>query len=125
MAVLELDGLTKIFGSAPETALDLVEQRLSREEIREKTGQVVGIGDVGRSGSGKSTLSRCVNRLIEPTAGSVYVDGDDVTEMDRAELRFLRRHKLAMVFPHFALMPHRTVLGSAEYGLEVMGGERE
>lgn len=138
MAILELDGLTKIFGSRPEAALDLVDRRLTREEIREKTGQTVGIGDVsfeveegeilvvmGLSGSGKSTLIRCVNRLIEPTGGSVYVDDEDITEMSGKELRSLRRHKLAMVFQHFALMPHRTVIGNAEYGLEVMGVDAE
>jgi glycine betaine/proline transport system ATP-binding protein len=76
---------------------------------------------MGLSGSGKSTLVRCINRLIEPTSGSILIDDEDVTKMNHKQLLELRRHKLGMVFQNFALFPHRTVLENAEYGLEVMG----
>jgi glycine betaine/proline transport system ATP-binding protein len=76
---------------------------------------------MGLSGSGKSTLVRCISRLIEPTGGQVVIDGQDVTKMDKKELRNLRRHKMAMVFQHFGLFPHRRVIDNISYGLEVRG----
>ena len=134
MALLRVENLTKIFGPHPRSALPLVKQGLTREQVREKSGQTVGIADVsfevqkgeilvvmGLSGSGKSTVVRCVNRLIEPTSGKIYIHDDEVTSMSRKQLLYLRRHKLGMVFQNFALLPHRTVLQNAEYGLEVMG----
>ncbi len=134
MPMLRVENLNKIFGTNPKSALPLVEKGLSREQVREQTGQTIGIANVnfevqrgeilvvmGLSGSGKSTLVRCVNRLIEPTSGKIYIGDDEVTSMSRKQLISLRRRKLGMVFQHFALLPHRTVLSNAEYGLEVMG----
>ena len=80
---------------------------------------------MGLSGSGKSTLVRCVSRLIEPSLGVVLIDGDDVTTMDRRELIELRRHKLAMVFQHFGLLPHRNVIDNVAFGLEIQGADRQ
>jgi glycine betaine/proline transport system ATP-binding protein len=140
MSIVEVSNLTKIFGSNPHSALDLVKAGEDRLKIQEKTGQTVGIAEVnfsvkrgeilvvmGLSGSGKSTLVRCINRLIEPTDGSIKVDGQEVIGMGHDDLLQLRRHKMGMVFQHFALFPHRTIMQNAEYGLEVMGvdlGER-
>jgi glycine betaine/proline transport system ATP-binding protein len=76
---------------------------------------------MGLSGSGKSTLVRCLTRLIEPTSGSIAIDGEDVMSMDKARLRELRRHRASMVFQHFGLLPHRTVLDNIAYGLEIQG----
>ncbi|MGZ4291430.1 MAG: quaternary amine ABC transporter ATP-binding protein [Gaiellaceae bacterium] len=107
---------------------------LSRAELREKTGCVAAVRDVsfevypgevfvvmGLSGSGKSTLVRTLIRLIEPTAGRIEVDGRDVTAASRDELLQLRRHTSSMVFQHFGLLAHRTVLDNAAFGLEVQG----
>ncbi len=136
MSIVEVKDLTKIFGSDPEKALDMVKAGESRQRIQEQTGQTVGIAEVdfsvkrgeilvimGLSGSGKSTLVRCLNRLIEPTAGSITVDGQEVVGMSHENLLQLRRHRMGMVFQHFALFPHRTIMENAEYGLEVMGVE--
>ncbi|WP_221039426.1 glycine betaine ABC transporter substrate-binding protein [Gelria sp. Kuro-4] len=126
--------LYKIFGPRPQSVFPLLEQGLGKEKILVETGHTVGINNasfavrrgeifvvMGLSGSGKSTLIRCLNRLIEPTRGKVLVEGRDITALDTAELRQLRREKLAMVFQRFGLFPHRTVLGNVEYGLEVQG----
>ncbi len=100
----------------------------------EKTGHVIAIRDVsfevkenevfvvmGLSGSGKSTLVRCVNRLMEPTSGSIFIEGVNIGEMNNHELRELRRHKFSMVFQHFGLLPHRSVIDNVTFGLEVRG----
>lgn len=134
MPQVRVENLSKIFGPHPKKALKFIEQGLNREQVREETGQTIGIANVnfevqkgeilvvmGLSGSGKSTLVRCINRLIEPTAGSIFIDDEDVTKMNHKQLLDLRRHRLGMVFQNFALFPHRTVLENAEYGLEVMG----
>ena len=107
---------------------------LSRSELREKTGCVAAVRDVsfhvdpgevfvvmGLSGSGKSTLVRTLIRLIEPTAGRVEIDGRDVTAADKDGLLQLRRHTSSMVFQHFGLLAHRTVLDNVAFGLEVQG----
>lgn len=133
MPLMQVENLTKIFGSRPNHALKLLGQGMNRGQILKRTGQTLGIADVnftvergeilvvmGLSGSGKSTLVRCLNRLIEPTAGTVIVDGENVTKMSARQLRHLRRHKMGMVFQQFALFPHRTVAENAAYGLEVM-----
>ncbi len=138
MAMIEVKNLYKVFGKNPERALTLLEQGLSKEEIMEKTKLTVGVQNVsfevqrgesfvvmGLSGSGKSTLVRCLNRLIEPTHGTVVIDDKDVTRMDSDELRTLRRDKLGMVFQSFAIFPHKTVLDNAAYGLKVMGLSHE
>ncbi len=134
---ITIEAVTKIFGPRPEEALGLLRQGRSKTEVQAETGHVIGLDNVslsigrgqiyvvmGLSGSGKSTLIRHVNRLIEPTAGSIHVDGTDVLAMNLAELRRFRRTKVAMVFQHFALLPHRTVLDNVAYGLEVSGVAR-
>src|SRR5690625_5378469 len=80
---------------------------------------------MGLSGSGKSTLIRLVNRLIEPTEGSIVIDGQDLSNADKKTLREIRRDKLGMVFQSFALFPHRTILDNAEFGLEIQGVSKE
>ncbi len=80
---------------------------------------------MGLSGSGKSTLIRLLNRLIEPSGGDIYIDGEDIAKMSKEELREVRRHKINMVFQSFGLFPHRTILENTEYGLEVRGVPKE
>ena len=104
----------------------------------EKTGHVIAIRDVsfevqenevfvvmGLSGSGKSTLVRCINRLMEPTSGSIFIEDADVGEMNNHDLKELRRHKLSMVFQHFGLLPHRSVIDNITFGLEVRGDNKK
>lgn len=138
---IEVKNLIKIFSSQPQKAMQLLNQGLNKEQILKETGLTVGINNVnftvnegeifvimGLSGSGKSTILRCLNRLIEPSSGSVIIDGKDITRLKAQELRELRQKKLAMVFQQFALLPHRTVLQNTVYGLEVQGvskSERE
>ncbi len=138
MNKLEVKHLTKIFGKRQKQALEMVQQAKSKTEILEKTGATVGVYDVnfevqtgeifvimGLSGSGKSTLTRLLNRLIDPTSGDIYIDGQDVAKMNEEELRDVRRHKLNMVFQNFGLFPHRTILENTEFGLEVRGVDKE
>lgn len=133
--------LYKVFGDEPQKAMHLLEQGVDKDQIFDQTGQTVGVCDasfaidageifviMGLSGSGKSTLVRLLNRLIEPTAGQVLVDGRDIAAMDDAALRELRRRDMSMVFQSFALMPHLTVGQNAAFGLELAGmtpAERE
>jgi len=140
MSRIEVKDLYKVFGSKPQKALTMLKEGHSKDEILEKTRHTVGVADasftvnegeigviMGLSGSGKSTLVRCVNRLIEPTSGSVLVDGVDVLALGKAALMNFRREHFGMVFQHFALFPHRTVIQNVEFGLEVQGvdkGER-
>ncbi len=136
MEKIKIVNLTKIFGAYPHKAMQLLEQGLSKDEIFNETGQAVGLSNVsfsvqageilvvmGLSGSGKSTLIRCINRLIEPTRGQIIIDDQDITRLDRTALLQLRQHKFGMVFQHFALFPHRSVLRNVEYGLEIQGME--
>ncbi len=136
MAKITVENLTKIFGNHPEKALTLMDQGVSKDEILMKTGQAVGIKDVsfeieegetfvvmGLSGSGKSTLIRCLNRLIEPTRGKIFVGDNEVTSMNDNELRLFRRNKQAMVFQQFALFPHRNILENTAYGLEIQNAD--
>ncbi|MGW8380673.1 glycine betaine/L-proline ABC transporter ATP-binding protein [Streptomyces sp. ODS28] len=132
---LSVAELWKVFGPAPDTVpADPELSGLSAAELRARTGAVAAVRNVsfevrrgevfvvmGLSGSGKSTLVRCLTRLIEPTAGRVEIDGEDVRAMDRARLRALRRHRTAMVFQNFGLLPHRSVLDNIAYGLEIQG----
>ncbi|MCC4118103.1 glycine betaine/L-proline ABC transporter ATP-binding protein ProV [Aromatoleum toluclasticum] len=131
-------GLHKIFGRAPDVAMEMLRKGRHKDEIFQQTGMVVGVQDanfavnegeifviMGLSGSGKSTLIRLLNRLIEPTAGQILVDGVDVATMSKAQLVALRRRDMAMVFQSFALLPHLTVLDNAAFGLEVAGVGRK
>jgi glycine betaine/proline transport system ATP-binding protein len=126
--------LWKVFGHRPDRIPGSADAQLSPSELRAKTGCVAAVravdfevarGEVfvvmGLSGSGKSTLVRCLTRLIEPTAGEVLIDGDDVAQMSPTKLRALRREHVAMVFQHFGLLPHRRVLDNIAFGLEVRG----
>src|SRR5512133_2094308 len=123
-AALDVQGLWKVFGP--------------RADLKERTGCVTAVRDVsfavapnevfvvmGLSGSGKSTLVRCLTRLIEPTAGRVLFDGEDIRAADPKQLRELRRHRFAMVFQHFGLLPHRRVIDNVAYGLEIRGVNKE
>ena len=136
--IIEISGLYKIFGSHPETAIELLEAGKTKDEIFSETRQTVGVqktdldiheGEIfvvmGLSGSGKSTLVRLLNRMIEPTRGAIRIRGHDIVKMSNAELISLRRKDLAMVFQSFALMPHRTVLDNAAFGMEVSGIARQ
>jgi len=137
-AAIEIANVTKVFGSEPDRALELIKKGLSKAEIQAQTDQVIGLYDVsisvqrgeifvvmGLSGSGKSTLIRHVNRLIDPTAGTIEVHGEQVLSMSPQELREFRRTKIAMVFQRFGLLPHRSVIDNVAYGLEVRGVEKK
>ena len=134
---LVVEDLYKIFGPRPHRALELMEQGLDKDAIFARTGNTVGVreasfsireGEVfvimGLSGSGKSTMVRMFNRLIEPTAGHLYVNGEDITRMSRRQLIDLRRRDMSMVFQSFALLPHKTVIENASLGLDVSGFDR-
>ncbi len=131
--IIVLDGVYKIFGPQPRgRAFELARAGASKDEIQAETGHVVGIDDVtfsvnqgeifvvmGLSGSGKSTVLRTVNKLIDITAGSVTVEGTDVQQLTDTELQVFRRQHMGMVFQHFALFPHRSVVDNVGYGLKV------
>jgi len=138
---VSVKNLTKIFGNKPEDALALIEQGKKKDQIFEETQQNVALRNVsfdvykgelfvlmGLSGCGKSTLLRCINRLIEPSSGTIEIDGVNIVSMDEDELRELRRTKIGMIFQSFALLPHRTILENVGFGLEIQGtpvAERE
>jgi len=137
MAKVEIKHLTKIFGKRPKAALKMVKQNKSKNEIVEKTGSTVGVYDInmsieegeifvimGLSGSGKSTLIRLLNRLIEPTDGQLFIDGQEITKFNKKQMLDIRRKKMSMVFQNFGLFPHRTLLENTEYGLEVQGVDK-
>jgi glycine betaine/proline transport system ATP-binding protein len=129
-----LENLIKIYGKHPSKALQRFREGATREMILKETGNVLGIADVsleinrgelfvimGLSGSGKSTLVRCINRLIEPTSGNIYIDGEEVAHTSQKRIRDIRRTKIAMVFQTFGLFPHKTVVENVAYGLKVQG----
>ena len=134
MSMIEVRNVTKIFGPREKSVLPMVKDGVSKEEILAKTGHVVGLRDIslsieegemfvimGLSGSGKSTLIRHFNRLIDPTDGAILYQGDDILRLDDKGLVNFRRKRLGMVFQRFGLLPHRTVLENAAYGLEIQG----
>ena len=131
---IRVEGLYKVFGHNPSRAIKLLEQGKTKDQVLEETGNTVGINNasfdihngeifvvMGLSGSGKSTVLRCLNRLIEPTAGKVYIDDVDVTAASHEKLLQIRRDKTAMVFQHFGLLPHKTVSQNVAFGLEIQG----
>lgn len=135
---IEIKGLFKIFGQQPEKIIPLLRQGVSKSEILEQHKHVLGLNNInismpagciqvimGLSGSGKSTLIRHINRLVDPSVGEVLVAGTDVVKMSHRELRDFRRHKTAMVFQRFGLLPHRNVLENTVYGLELQGVPRQ
>jgi glycine betaine/proline transport system ATP-binding protein len=132
--LIKAEGIWKIFGRNADKVIGTADADLGRAELREKTGCVAAVRDVsfevypgevfvvmGLSGSGKSTLVRTLIRLIEPTAGRIEIDGRDVTAASHDELLQLRRHTSSMVFQHFGLLAHRTVIDNVAFGLEVQG----
>ncbi|MGK6315934.1 quaternary amine ABC transporter ATP-binding protein [Neorhizobium sp. DT-125] len=134
---IEIKGLYKIFGDRAGDYVDAVKAGMTKAELNEKHGHVLGLKDInismpaggitvvmGLSGSGKSTLIRHINRLIEPTTGEVVYAGADVCRMNERDLREFRRHRTAMVFQKFALLPHRTVIENTLYGLDIQGVPR-
>lgn len=137
MALIEFSNVYKVFGRRPRRAVSMLEDGVDRDVIRDDLGLTAAVIDasfvvdpgeifvvMGLSGSGKSTLIRMANALLEPTSGTVSVGGENLTEMDAASIRRVRRERISMVFQHFALMPHRTVGENAAYGLKTRGMNR-
>ncbi len=131
---IKVDSVWKVFGRNPERVLEPQYADRDKSFFQSEFGNVIGLHDVsfqvnqgdtfvimGLSGSGKSTMVRCLIRLIEPTAGEITIAGEDITNMSDKELIEFRRSKIAMVFQHYGLMPHRNVLDNAGWGLEVQG----
>jgi glycine betaine/proline transport system ATP-binding protein len=129
-----IDQVFKVFGDHPEQALALVREGATKQEILAKTECTIGVFDatftieagevfviMGLSGSGKSTMVRMLNRLVEPTAGRIMIDGKDINTLPDAQLRALRRKDISMVFQSFALLPHLTVLDNTAFGMELAG----
>ena len=138
MSKIEIKNVYKIFGDQPSKVLPMVQDGATKEEILEKTGHTVGLDNVslnieegetfvcmGLSGSGKSTLIRHLNRLIDPTAGEILIDGENVMSFNPEQLIDFRRHKMSMVFQRFGLFPHKTVMQNVGYGLEMQGKSEE
>jgi len=135
---IRVENVYKVFGPNPKRALKMLKDGSDKATIHDKTGMTVGVTDanfeiytgeifvlMGLSGSGKSTMVRMLNRLIEPTAGHVFVNNQDVTIMSDQELVSMRRQHMGMVFQSFALMPHMSVLDNAAFGLELGGMDKK
>ncbi len=135
---IKVENLIKIFGNKPGAALKKLKEGHTKAQILEETGQTIGVNGVsfevnegemfvimGLSGSGKSTLIRCLNLLNKPTSGNIFVDEENIVKYDKKEVREFRKKKMAMVFQHFGLFTHRTVLSNVEYGMEVKGMAKE
>ncbi|EQB37210.1 MULTISPECIES: quaternary amine ABC transporter ATP-binding protein [Virgibacillus] len=137
-AQIRVENVSKIFGPKPKSVIPMIKEGMSKEGILNKTNHTVGVynasfevekGEVfvimGLSGSGKSTLIRCFNLLNKPTDGSIYLDGEDIVAFNKNELKKIRQEKIAMVFQHFGLFSHRTILANVEYGLEIRNVSKE
>lgn len=137
MPKVTVENLSKVFGKKEEQALKLANEGKKKSEILERTGATVGVNNasfsveqgeifviMGLSGSGKSTLVRLLNRLIEPSQGNIFIDGKNVSEMGKEDLRNVRRKEMSMVFQNFGLFPQKTILENTEYGLEIQGMEK-
>ncbi len=135
--MISVRNLWKVYGPKPERVVGSELADLPRKLLEARTGNVVAMREIdlevapgevfvvmGLSGSGKSTLVRCLTRLIEPTSGTVVIDGVDVTAADRDQLLEVRRHKVSMVFQHFGLLPHRTLVDNVAFGLELRGVDK-
>jgi len=131
---IEVNRLFKVFGAGEEATIMQLRAGASKDDIQRRTGNIVAVNDVsfsvaegeifavmGLSGSGKSTLIRCINRLIEPSFGNVLIDGEDILCASAERLRRIRLEKIAMVFQHFALFPHMSVLENVAFGLKTRG----
>jgi len=137
--IITVRNLYKIFGDNPKKAIQALKEGKSKDEILREYKQIVGVQDInfsvregeifvlmGLSGSGKSTLQRLINRLHEPTSGEIVINGTDIVKLNQKDLREFRRKEFCgMVFQNFAILPHRTVLGNVEFGLELQGVEKE
>ncbi len=135
---ISIRNLYKIFGPTPDVALEHVRKGMGKAELLEQQRHVLGLRDInvdmhdgeitvimGLSGSGKSTLIRHLNRLIDPTAGEIHVDGEDIMSYTEEQLRKLRRERMSMVFQKFALLPHKTVLENIAFPLQVKGAKTQ
>jgi len=135
---IKVEKITKIFGKRPKEILKRLAKNQTKNKIFKETGNTVGVnkasfsvneGEIfvimGLSGSGKSTLIRCLNMLNKPTAGDIYVDGENIVKYNLKQLREFRQKKATMVFQGFGLFNHRTVIGNVEYGLEVRGMDKK
>ena len=129
---IKIENLYKIFGSRPREYTDIVRDGVDKDELLSKYNHVLGLDNIsldikehsiqvvmGLSGSGKSTLIRHINRLIEPTEGTVIVDGEDITKLNKMDLLEFRRNKTGMVFQRFALFPHQNILDNVQFGLSI------
>jgi glycine betaine/proline transport system ATP-binding protein len=134
--ILSVKNIYKVFGAQPKLAMEMLARGADKSEIFSKTGQVVGVFDasfsvkrgeifviMGLSGSGKSTMVRLFNRLIEPTSGTIHLNGREITGLSDADLLSVRRKDMSMVFQSFALMPHMSVIDNVAFGLEISGVE--
>lgn len=132
--IICVKNIFKVFGAQPDVAMKMLKEGASKSEVFEKTGQVIGVFDasfsvkrgeifviMGLSGSGKSTMVRLFNRLIEPTSGSIFLNGKEITGLSDKALLDVRRKEMGMVFQSFALMPHMSVLENTAFGLEISG----
>ncbi len=132
--IVEIKSLYKVFGKNPKSVLKAVKQGISKQALLEQTGHTIGLFDInltinrgevfvimGLSGSGKSTLIRHFNRMIDPTVGEIIIDGQNIIQLKQSQLEAFRRHKIAMVFQNFGLMPHLNILDNVAYGLKING----
>ncbi len=135
---IKLEHISKIFGPKPKSVIPKIKSGMSKDEILAETGHTVGVYDasmeieegeifviMGLSGSGKSTLIRCFNLLNKPTDGAIRIDGEDIVKSSKQKLKEVRQKKVAMVFQHFGLFNHRTIMANVEYGLEVRNISKE